>query len=638
MKRLLSLLTLCSFIFVACSNDDNEVNTTQVPGKPVGNKITLSISVIEVGFESGEYSVFVTSPYSWDAVSKNDWINLTVSSGIAGTKELKFAVESNEKLEARDGTIVIQNKDFNLICELYVSQAASVPSIQFIEKDEIEFGSGGGTKYVEVISTVPFEAKSLADWLYCSTTATHVEICADATDTTEDRSAEVIVYIPNTQVSKTINVSQRGKSVQLETPVAKAENITENGFTLVWEAVANAAGYEIRMNNQTYSTEETSYVFEDLNKGTYKAYVMAKGSGNYTDSEYSKGVTVTVEGASSVAWFSQTVALPEDNAENAAKGINSSNTMVFNWTGDNITSLNYMYFLKAELPETDAAIIDEMEALDAETLAEVNQKGGVDLQFTGLAGGQDYVVCAFVTKGENTYLAKSEIKTNDTILTTCAEYWIGVWNAHVDTLIDFGGSTPVISDQPTDFTYNVIQASEYYSDYLAIDGQSTMNAVFGDGNYLVAYTDYTEDGGYVMYVVNPQLYDDTDYGGYYMWWLAFGNVEGAGVYFISGQYPAIAFVSDGTNVTCQMYKGNLQGGGTFTIAGMDILFGDSKGSVAGPISYTIDEEGNTYDHYVFYYGPIQLSNKTAATRSSLTKTAKKHAVAGVVPTSCVIAM
>ena len=73
---------------------------------------------------------------------------------------------------------------------------------------------------------------------------------------------------------------------QLETPVAKAENITEDGFTLVWEAVANAAGYEIRMNNQTYSTEETSYVFEGLNKGTYKAYVMAKGSGNYTDSEY----------------------------------------------------------------------------------------------------------------------------------------------------------------------------------------------------------------------------------------------------------------------------------------------------------------------------------------------------------------
>ena len=429
---------------------------------------------------------------------------------------------------------------------------------------------------------------------------------------------------------------------QLETPVAKAENITKDGFTLVWEAVANAAGYEIRMNNQNYSTEETSYVFEGLNKGTYKAYVMAKGSGNYTDSEYSKVVTVTVEGASSVAWFSQTVSLPQDSDELAAKGINSSNTIVFNWTGDNISSLNYMYFLKTELPATDTEIIDSMEALDAETLAEVNQEGGVDLQFTGLAGGQEYVICAFVTKGENTYLAKSEIKTNDTILTTCAEYWIGVWNAHVDTLIDFNGSTVAILDQPTDFTYNVIQASEYYSDYLAIDGQSTMNAVFGDGNYLIAYTDYTEDGGYVMYVMNPQLYDETDYGGYYMWWLAFGDVEGLGasdgVYFVGGQYPAIAFVSDGTNVACQMYAGNLQNGGTFTVAGMDILFGDSGASVAGPISYTIDEEGNTYDHCVFYYGPIQLSNKTAAAPSALSKKANKYDVAGVVSTSCVLAM
>ena len=169
-----------------------------------------------------------------------------------------------------------------------------------------------------------------------------------------------------------------------------------------------------------------------------------------------------------------------------------------------------------------------------------------------------------------------------------------------------------------------------------------MNAVFGDGNYLIAYTDYTEDGGYVMYVMNPQLYDETDYGGYYMWWLAFGDVEGLGasdgVYFVGGQYPAIAFVSDGTNVACQMYAGNLQNGGTFTVAGMDILFGDSGASVAGPISYTIDEEGNKYDHCVFYYGPIQLSNKTAAAPSALSKKANKYDVAGVVSTSCVLAM
>ena len=109
-------MALCCLVFVACSNDENVDN-----GRP---KITLSQTVIEVGFESDTYSVSVTSPYSWDATAKNDWIVLNTASGIAGTKELQFITKRNGKKEVREGTIVIQNKDAGLYAELSVVQEA----------------------------------------------------------------------------------------------------------------------------------------------------------------------------------------------------------------------------------------------------------------------------------------------------------------------------------------------------------------------------------------------------------------------------------------------------------------------------------------------------------------------------------
>ena len=125
MKRLLSLMALCCLVFVACSNDENVDNDRE----PAVDKITLSKSVIEVGFELDIYSVNVTSPYSWDAPAKNDWIVLNTTNGIAGTKELQFITKRNDEKEVREGTIVIQNKDAGLYAELSVVQEAYTQAV-----------------------------------------------------------------------------------------------------------------------------------------------------------------------------------------------------------------------------------------------------------------------------------------------------------------------------------------------------------------------------------------------------------------------------------------------------------------------------------------------------------------------------
>ena len=119
MKRLLSLMALCCLVFVACSNDENVDNNRE----PAVDKITLSQAVIEVGFEPDTYSVNVTSPYSWDAFSASDWIELVTKQGDAGVAELSFNITTrNMELEKRMGSIVVTNSEHNLVAELYIIQ------------------------------------------------------------------------------------------------------------------------------------------------------------------------------------------------------------------------------------------------------------------------------------------------------------------------------------------------------------------------------------------------------------------------------------------------------------------------------------------------------------------------------------
>ena len=116
-------MALCCLVFVACSNDENVDNGRPTPNEPAVDKITLSKSVIEVGFEPDTYSVNVTSPYSWDAFSESDWIEVVTHQGDAGVTELSFNVTMrNTELKKRMGSIKVVNSEHNLVAELSVVQ------------------------------------------------------------------------------------------------------------------------------------------------------------------------------------------------------------------------------------------------------------------------------------------------------------------------------------------------------------------------------------------------------------------------------------------------------------------------------------------------------------------------------------
>ena len=214
MKKLFLLLALVGTIFSACEGggDVEEENGGGTPSIP---KIELAKQNVEVEFEPAEYSVDVTSPYSWKAVSDNDWIVVETKTGIAGTKSLKFSVTRNEEKEIREGTITLKNTDYNLIAELYVTQKAFVPELT-ISPETLNFAVEGGTQEVAITANFGYEVKYDADWLTIEKNENGISVTVPNYVEVDERAAEITISNEKYGISKTVKVAQCASEPKLD--------------------------------------------------------------------------------------------------------------------------------------------------------------------------------------------------------------------------------------------------------------------------------------------------------------------------------------------------------------------------------------------------------------------------------------
>ena len=190
-------------LFTACERGDGVEE--YVP------KIELSRQRIEVDFEPNTYTLSVTSPYSWKAESDNEWIVIESKTGIAGTKELSFKVESNDAEKEREGTIVVKNSNYNLCSELYVIQKAFEPKIS-IEPKTLNFASDGGMQEVAITSNFEYEVTVSVDWLAYTETDDGIVVTVSNYTEIDERSADITISSEKYNISKTVKVLQNGLS------------------------------------------------------------------------------------------------------------------------------------------------------------------------------------------------------------------------------------------------------------------------------------------------------------------------------------------------------------------------------------------------------------------------------------------
>ena len=372
---------------------------------------------------------------------------------------------------------------------------------------------------------------------------------------------------------------------KLATPVVEIVDVTETGFTAKWAAVEGATSYAISTNipdQKLVNTSEASYKFENLNKGEYTVRVKASGEGK-EDSDFSEVKKVTITGATSADWFTQTVALVEDNAENRAIGRYPFNAVDFVWKGTGVKELVYGMFETEEIASmSDEDVVSSMQySLDGEMLAEVNSAEGFARSFTGLQGSTSYTLCAYVTNEAGvSYLAKGSVTTTETQLTDQAKAWIGTWTAKSTEILawvtvqsDEDENGDKVVDENDVYTDLQVKAGELpyelaitpypgYTDVAFIDGLS----VWGANKPNLAFFEIGEQGQNYLIVPNDTVINE-DYG---IVWATVCEINGydgmpdGTLSFVGGGYETFIFELNADGVVCHMGAGYLNEEGTAT--------------------------------------------------------------------------
>lgn len=427
-------------------------------------------------------------------------------------------------------------------------------------------------------------------------------------------------------------------SSKLDTPVIKSVVATAegDGFVVSWGAVNGASDYVVMIQGQaeSYTTQKTTYTVTGLTMGTYK--VMVKAVKGTVASEFSAAKSVTISGPKTVDWFTQTLALAQDNEENAAKCINSSNTILISWKGTEIDSISTALFYaddEAALAEiTYDDIASQMASAD-EFLESVNSVEGEELMYDELSGDTLWVVFTYVTSGTKEFFTYNTIKTNPTVHTVATNAWLGTWKAisyqqyTVATTGEDGNNLPedLLEDKVSEFELT-IEPDPDYSNYVYIGGLSNVISA-EQGGYALAATRLGKNGEYILGVVNGNVLVED--GGNVALWLSMCNFTKDGVteqQLSDAGFYSMYFINDDGTFTTEMASGYYDQAKTIEY---EVLFSDifMIYSTGGLGIY-----GDTYR-----YGAIDIVSKTAEyTPSVQALNAKKFSAPASIPASMVV--
>ncbi len=389
------------------------------------------------------------------------------------------------------------------------------------------------------------------------------------------------------------------KKLESPTPVVKEGDLGEDYFTVSWEAISGAESYTVTMKGKMYHTKDTFYKFEELSKGEYLVAVKAVAGNGYKDSDFSS-ITVTVTGATSVNWFTQTASARENEV-----------VIDFTWKGENIESLQWGLFTTESANSVDdATIIAYLNVLDAESLAYVNSEEGATSYFDeGLYGSTGYSLFAYVENAEGkTFLARTDVVTAEAKAAEETKAWLGNWSAYTEKVAayDAEGQAFNIVDQRTDLALT-IEHLEGTTNDVVVYGLSRI------GNTVPAYgsVGLAEDGTNCLYIWSFQNLGEVG-DGFYAYWLSYCSLADGGHTFVTGNFPAWMLFMDATgNVTCEMYTGELNNGKIFTAQASELFaFNPDTGAIG---FMSLDEQGTPNN--VLGYGPLKGIQKAAAAQS-----------------------
>lgn len=371
--------------------------------------------------------------------------------------------------------------------------------------------------------------------------------------------------------------------VALATPVLTVSNQVEDGFTVSWNAVENAAGYTYHMGQETVITE-TSVTFSDLDPGSYTVRVKANApadSKEFTDSPFAD-VTVTLEAPAPEVSFTQELYTTDDYA---AEGLTSANSLFFTWAGEAVSAVEYLL-----LSEEEGGGMDIEEAYDTYEFNYVDQAniidginaGGVELYFQNLSPATKYYLYAIAYDAtlDNAVFDVDNCTTSEMEENPARDAWLGEWTLTADQALIWevgadGNLAPRFEDR--EWTLDLtVEADPTYPNQVYIYGLTRSN--MSDAPALAVID---ENGDMAIY--NQVAVGSADADGYTPTWLSYCSYGESGYTFVTGQFPAYTFAMDGDFADGTAYSGELSSGENFAVLSLE-LYAMSSG-----IAFYVDD-------------------------------------------------
>lgn len=250
MRKLSLLLTLMCIMLTSCENGGGIVEDNN--GTISSPQIKLYNEFVEVGYEADIHSISVTSTCSWEAKSINDWISLEDSNGIQGTSDLKFNIERNSKTESREGIIIIENEQYNIVTEFRVRQKAFEPNITVLT-ESLQYMPEGGSKTVVISSNIVYDISENTEWISCEKIPNGIIIDVENHDGINERHAEIVISNDEYNISKTLIISQSAFLPEIITDAESLDFPFQGGEQRL--LIASNIEYEVTANSNWLQCE-----------------------------------------------------------------------------------------------------------------------------------------------------------------------------------------------------------------------------------------------------------------------------------------------------------------------------------------------------------------------------------------------
>lgn len=242
--------------------------------------INASTETLVFNNTAAQVTITINSEAPWVASTSESWIELSPTSGDAGTTTLVISVSPNTSINERTG---------NVILSVGGNQRISIPIRQrgiYIEpsQNSLTFEANGGGLSLGIESNTSWTVSSNVNWLSFSETQgtgnKTITVTAQDNPYTTNRSATITFTQPGTSLKATVEVNQKGKTFDVATTI------------LNFNDKASTQTVQIETDGHWTATASDSWITISPSNATGNSILTVGVTENFTDSERNGTVVI----------------------------------------------------------------------------------------------------------------------------------------------------------------------------------------------------------------------------------------------------------------------------------------------------------------------------------------------------------